>query len=85
MTLYPKSNRIHTIWYYVSAFVRILEIECALQLTGMEKTTSVIYIGTNSVISVTVLTGGLYFMVGSTHPQFLFLLCRKESDFYACN
>lgn len=58
---YPKSNTIRTIWYRASAFVRILEIECALQLTGMEKTMNVMNKGTNSVSSVTGLNGGLYF------------------------
>lgn len=80
---YLKSNTIHTVWYHVSAFASILEIECALQITGMEKTTSVMNKCTNSASSVTELNGRLCFRLGSTQPQFL--LCRKKKHCYTCN
>lgn len=69
---HPKFTMIRTTWYHTSAFVRILETECALQLTGVAETMS-IYMNkdTNSMSSVTGLNGGLYFWLGSKHPRFL--------------
>lgn len=80
---YLKSNTIHTVWYHVSAFASILEIECTLQITGMEKTTSVMNKCTNSASSVNGLNGRLCFRLGSTQPQFL--LCGRKNHCYTCN